>query len=466
MARPRKQTYTLDMYLNKNIDGDILNDADTQRKPAWKAIVNGLIVTILTDDYIPPIILAEEDNSQLHISDGGSRTAALMMYRHGNYKISSSVEEAIIPYKKKVINENGDVVWEDAYFNIKGKTYEQLPDELKKRFNEYQIETVVHEHCDKNRIATYIKRYNEHSSMNTNQKAFTYVDKFAGRIRKIMESNFFVNCNVYSDNDNEKGAIERIIVETVMCTNHFDGWSKQAKNLFKYVNDHSTDKEFDILEDHIFRLGNIITEEIKDIFNKTDSFIFLTLFNRFAELGVHDAQFACFLKKFKAVYRDTRTNEKGLLFDEIKQNSSTKDKQVITDKLELLENLMFEFLQNNAPQSEYKSAEEFIAECIDTDMESIHENMDFYEESLDKLMENTIRYGSKLWNSENRFSLLAMMAYSDKKDLDLDEWMEGYAKQNTTYLSDQKQNFLHMKTDFMQFCREAQRIKDERMNND
>ena len=36
MARPRKQTYTLDMYLAKTKDGDICNDADTQRDFAWK----------------------------------------------------------------------------------------------------------------------------------------------------------------------------------------------------------------------------------------------------------------------------------------------------------------------------------------------------------------------------------------------------------------------------------------------
>ena len=101
MARPRKQTYPLETYLNSNRDGDISNNADTQRKPAWKAIINELIVTILTDDYIPPIILAEEDNSQLDIVDGGSRTAAFMMYRYGNYKISASLENSIISYKKK-----------------------------------------------------------------------------------------------------------------------------------------------------------------------------------------------------------------------------------------------------------------------------------------------------------------------------------------------------------------------------
>ena len=110
MARPRKQTYPLETYLNSNKDGDISNNADTQRKPAWKAIINGLIVTILTDDYIPPIILAEEDNSQLDIVDGGSRTAAFMMYRYGNYKITSSVENSIISYKKKNKDKDGKFI--------------------------------------------------------------------------------------------------------------------------------------------------------------------------------------------------------------------------------------------------------------------------------------------------------------------------------------------------------------------
>lgn len=155
MARPRKQTYPLETYLNSNKDGDISNNADTQRKPAWKSIINGLIVTILTDDYIPPIILAEEENSQLNIVDGGSRTAAFMMYRYGNYKITSSVENSVISYKKKNKDENGNIIWEDATFDIKGKTYEQLPEELKKKFNGYQIETVIHEKCDKHMINSY-----------------------------------------------------------------------------------------------------------------------------------------------------------------------------------------------------------------------------------------------------------------------------------------------------------------------
>lgn len=453
MARPRKQTYTLDMYLNKNRDGDISNDADTQRKPAWKAIVNGLIVTVLTDDYIPPIILAEEDNTQLHIADGGSRTAALMMFRHGNYKVTYSVEDSIIPYKKKIIDEDGSIVWENADFNIKGQTYDQLPNELKKKFNEYQIETVIHEHCDKNKIAKYIKRYNEHSSMNTNQKAFTYIEKYANRIRKIMNSNFFLNCNTYSDNDKNKGVVERIIVETMMCMNHFDNWKTQAKPAFKYINEHATEEEFDGFEDNLQRLENVMTNDIKDIFNKKDSFIFLTLFNKFTKLGVEDEKFADFLTKFRENDRSNKRNDKGLLFDEIDKDGSTKDKQVISDKLDMLEKLMFEFLHIEKNKSRIDNPETFIVENLDMDISDIKDDLKFYNESLDDLLSRTVKDGSKLLHEENRLSLLTMVVYSYKEDVDLDDWLMEYAKNNNTYFIDQQKNFLHMRSDFEKYIK-------------
>lgn len=454
MSRPRKQTYPLETYLTNNKEGDISNNADTQRKPAWKGIINGLIVTILTDDYIPPIILAEEENSQLNIVDGGSRTAAFMMFRYGNHKISSSVENSIISYKKKVKNENGNISWEDASFNIKGKTYDQLPDELKKRFNVYQIETVIHENCDKNRIATYIKRYNEHTSMNTSQKAFTYIDKFAGKIHKIVDSRFFIDNKMYSDNDKNKGVVERIAVETIMCMNHFDNWKTQPKAACKYLNNNATEEEFDALTNNLYRLENIIAPDIIDIYNKKDSFIFLTLFDKFKKLGKDDILFANFLREFKNNLRNSYKNKKGLLFDEIDKDASTKDKQVISSKLDMLESLMLDFLHINKAQKN-STEEMFIAEVLNMDIETIQEDMDIYNEDLDSLLESTVKFNSKLLNLENRPSLLAMVVYSYREDLKLDGWMAQYAANNNTYFINQRKNFLHMKQDFEHYIKKC-----------
>lgn len=455
MARPRKQTYTLDMYLRKNRKGDIDNNADVQRNFVWNnEQINELIVTVLTDDYIPPIILGEEENSKLHIVDGGCRTAALRKFREMNYKITSSIENSLIPYKKKVIGENGETSYEDAVFDIKNKTFEKLPEELKEKFDEYQIETVIHESCDSFKISRYIKRYNNHVSMNTDQKAFTYIDKFANRIRKILDSKFFVDCNNYSEKDKNKGVVERIVVETIMCMKHFDNWKTQAKASCKYLNNNATEEDFDKLADNLHRLENIITNEIKDVFNKKDSFIFLTLFDRFVKLGIKDEKFAEFLREFQRNLRLTKRNNNGMLFDEIDKDASTKDKQIICDKLELLEKLMNDYLNDNNVGSCSISVEEFIAENLDMDIEAVKADMDFYNESLDELLDNTVKIDSKLRNLDNRLSLLTMMVYSYKEDSDLDNWMAEYAKNNNTYFIDSKKNFLHMKQDFEHYCRE------------
>lgn len=60
MAKPRKQTYTMYMYLKKIMDKDIRSDADVQRLAGqWdNEMVNELVVTVLTDNYIPPLFLA------------------------------------------------------------------------------------------------------------------------------------------------------------------------------------------------------------------------------------------------------------------------------------------------------------------------------------------------------------------------------------------------------------------------
>lgn len=452
MARPRKQTYTLEMYLDKIEDRDICNNAEVQRHFVWSnEQINELIVTVLTDEYMPPIILGEEADSQLHIADGGQRTSALNKFRHGNYKITAAVADSRIPYKKKTKDKKGGIVWEDAVFDIKNKTYEKLPEELKKKFNEYQIETVIHEKCDPHKISKYIKRYNNHTPMNTDQKAFLYIDRFAGQIREMLRSTFFLECSDYSEQDKTKGVVERVIAETVMCTNHFEQWKKQPKELCRYLNDHAAQEEFDRLADHLHRLEKIITSEIKSVFNKKDSFIFLTLFDRFTQSGREDKVFAEFLEAFQCSIRHTGRNADGMLFDEIDKGKSTKDRLVIYAKLTMLEDLMLEYLDTQKENSILDDEKAFLTETVGIDKDTLEKDIELYHETLNDLERIAIKAGSRLRDRQNRLSLLAMVAFSYKEDKDLDEWMKEYASKNTTYFADQRKNYLYMKNNFERF---------------
>ena len=229
MGKPRKQTYTLDMYLKRMKEQDIRSDQDVQRlSNQWNnSMTNELIASVLNGEYIPPIILGQEPNSQIWIIDGLQRSTALMMFRYSNYRITSSIEEPVISYRAKArdtegnlkYDGNGDVVWEDRAFDLARKTYDKLPEELQNRFDEYQIETVIHEGYGMKEISKLVRRYNNHKSMNVSQKAFTFVDNYARRIREILKRKFFIEAP-YTKAERKNGTVERVVMESVMCMFH------------------------------------------------------------------------------------------------------------------------------------------------------------------------------------------------------------------------------------------------------
>lgn len=442
MTRPRKQVYTMEQYTKNVSEGYITNDADTQRNPAWKPIVDGLAVTILTDEYIPPIILAEEESGQIHIVDGGSRTAAFKMIRFGNHKVKSSVENPIIPYKKLVKDENGKTKFEDAEFDIRNKTFEQFPKELQKKFDEYQIETVIHENCDKEKIATYMVRYNTRKNFTANQKQFLYVPKFAEQIRDITSRKFFIDkCNI-KDSEKEGGILERIAYESVMITNFIDKWNKTSNKNPLYINENATDEQFKKLNDNIARLENIVTDNTKSLFNARDSFIWFALFDKFTQTGFDDVEFNKFLNAFVAGLRDKVVD--GKQFDRVDDTGSTKDKANIIAKLHILETLMSEFLHISNEDLNEVSVLDFVKENVNPD--ATDEDVEFYSEMLDDITLE-VDNDTKLLDEHNRPSLIALVGYACQNEIDdkLVEWIKSFFVNNAMYILNQKENFIHMK---------------------
>lgn len=449
--KPIKNTTVMSQYLKNNKEGYISNKFGIQRHPKTKEIVDGLVVTTLTDDYIPPIILARTPEGQTYIVDGGSRTAAFLMIRYGNHKIKSSVENPIIKYNKMNKNEKGKIVWEEAEFDIRNKTYDQFPKELQKQFDEYQVETVVYE-CEKHEIDKYFRRFNIHTSMNANEKMFIYLPEYAEKIREIIDRPFFLNNSVFTESEKEKGVLERVIAETAMCTFHMDKWTKDGKKIAKYLNDNSSDTEFETLDKYIGRLENIITDDIKKIFNSKDSFVWITLFDKFSKLNIKDEKFAEFLRVFKISLRNKEVD--GQLFDTVDQSGSTKDKAIILAKLHILETLMCEFLDINQKNLQEVDILEFVKENVKEDI--TEEEIDFCNCILDELTLN-VNNNTKLLDKHNRPSLIALVAYACEEDLDLDNWIVEFFSTNVTYKLNQKENYTYMKEHLNSFMNEGRK---------
>lgn len=462
MAKPRKQIYTLQMYLQKMMDMDIRSDADVQRMSgAWNnAMMNELVVSVLNGDYIPPVILGQEKNSQAWIIDGLQRSTALMMFRHSNYKVSSSVEEPVIVYKAKArdsegevkMDGNGDVIWETKEFDIRRKTYKQMPEELKKAFDEYQVETVIHENYDMQQISRLVRRYNFHKPMNVSQRAFTFCDKYARKIREILKQGFFIEAK-YTKAERKNGTMERIILESVMVMFHVKDWKKSSQ-IGQYINEHSSMEEFAILEGCIERLENIITDGLYPLFTAKNSFLWFALFHRFARLNMDDGKFAEFLYAFQNGLNEKEIN--GKTFDEIGQERSTKDKTVIMEKLDFLETLMCGFFGVPKPEPEQGTDSEKVLEFVRDNVVpfATMEDIEQYAEVVGSLLEKS-NCNAKLLEEGNRLSLLGVVAYSFENDVDLDNWIVDYCDRNNDYIADQAENYEHMKDDLQQFMKDA-----------
>lgn len=205
---------------------------------------------------------------------------------------------------------------------------------------------------------------------------------------------------------------------------------------------------------------------MKDIFTSKDSFIWISLFKKFTESGLEDSKFAEFLRAFKEGLNTKEVN--GKTFEVIDKDRSTKDKSVISDKLNILETLMNEFLHIRKADFIKEELEKevilaFVKENIKPDV--TEEDIEFYEDMLND-WKVEVDNKSPLLSGANHLSMIGIVAYAIEKEIDLAEWMTHFFEHNHTYAVNQKKNYLSMKSDLDKFIKNQNKKSTERRKQD
>lgn len=354
----RKQTYSLDQYLKLMNAETIRTDQECQRmSDQWDSnMVGELIATVLTDNYIPPIILGEETSNGITkqwIIDGLQRSTSLSLFKYANTRITKNLDEYMVTYQRKVLDGSGNVkrdamgeiVWESVECDIRNKTYEQLPEELKDRFNGYQIEVAIHQNCDISEISKLVRKYNNHKAMNQAQRAFTYVDAFAKEIRDITKNRFFTDLYSSSQKGRMNGTFERLVGEMALLTSYPEQYKKNTKQSFKWLNENATMEDFINLDELVTRLTESveITKEIRELFNCKNAHIIVASFKAFTELGREDADFGKFLQWFVDGGNEMVIDGKSWIDIDNDTSHSTKDVCIVHGKLNHLTALINQY---------------------------------------------------------------------------------------------------------------------------
>ncbi len=466
----KNTSYSIDSISKQLQRKRIRDDHILQRHSGqWKGFAKSELVSdILRGKSLTQIIISEEIKDGIKMQwliDGKQRCTTLDDYLHDGFPISKNVKNYNITYQTSKVDENGneilnnegftDMEWRS--FDIRGKKFSQLPEELQDIFRDRQIPVLYNMDCTKKDIADDIARFNRSRPMNKAQNGWLGLEEgFAEFVENIAKMQFFqpeFPGSTYTKNNNTSGVIRRIIVESIMVSDFMDDFGDFDK-MCEFLSDKANDSDFTEFYSLVERLTPICsTKEIASLFDAKDSFLWFGLFSRFVKLGLEDEKFVEFMNQFNVL----RTNKlDGTSFDDIlQQTKSTKDKGIVIKKMNHLKKLMNTFLGVKDYAESHNSEENFIAENLNMGVESVKDCMDIYKEDLDVLLENTIKFGSKLLEPKNRPSLLAMIAYSYKEDVNLDEWLTQYAAKNNTYLADQRKNFLHMKQDFEQYLKKC-----------
>lgn len=437
----------------------------------WSPSMKGNLVSdILQGNKLHPLIFAEQIINGVPIIwdlDGKQRCTNAYLFSRNGYKVSKNIRRWMIKYQtiekdengKDILDESGFPIAINAEFDIRGKKFSDLPEELRDRFLDYSFNYDQYLNCSEEDIGYHIERYNDGKPMTSSQKSITKLGtEYAELVKSISNMPFFKDRGGYKVSEFSNGTINRVVIESIMAANYLDKWNK-LDDMCQYIKENSDTAIFDDFEDMIGRLEKVVTDDVSDMFDSKDSFLWFGLFARFVKIGKDDKKFIEFMTEFAQSLHSKTVN--GVSFDTILEESkSTKDKGIVTKKMNHLEKLMKEYLDRKKREDKRKpdDIELVLANMVGIDKDIIHENMDWYTDMLEGeygLKEKCIKDGSRLLDKSNSVSLLGMVAYAENAGKNLDEWLTEYARQNTTYYADQRKNFLCMKKSFDQYCMEC-----------
>jgi len=451
--KTKKDVYMVKVLLNMFKRGQLNKNHPLQRHAdRWKLIAkSGLVSTIIKGEDLDSLKICEqilnETDFILWLIDGLQRLTTLEEYKNGAFRISKNLEMPFV-YYQQCINEEMKVV----KYDLRGKRFKDLPEELQDAFDSYPIEVVKHLDCTDEEIAYHIARYNRQTSMNAEEKNILPMSNIATYIKNTTNNDFFKDYGNYTESEIKNGKLNRTVYETITIMFHSDKYTR-GQALLKHLNENANKEEFDTLNNELDTLANIIDEETGKLFNVKNSFLFFSLFHKFLDYKIEPARFNDFLLEFKNnLHNKTFSEYEDKTFDTYDKDKNSKDKKVVFAKLDMLEKLMKEYFQEeiSEPSREYtnEEIEQFVTDV--TSVEVDEDRMELFSSMLDDYTVE-VDNSSKLLEKENRLSLLSLVAYSFEKEIELKDWFIDYFNKNNTYIKDQKENYLVMKNDVDNF---------------
>ena len=523
--RTKSTSYSIES-LSKQLRQHRLRDNHPLQRTSgqWNLLTKSeLISDILQGNSLLQIVISEEIKAGIimhWLIDGKQRSTNLKDYLEDGFAISKNVQRYMIEYQSDktdedgnvILNEDGFPIPESKVFDIRGKKFSQLPEELQDKFRDYQVPVMLNLNCTKKDIAYDIARFNRCRPMNVSQSGWLGLEEsYAEYVDKILKMDFFkVDCDKssYSNTNIKNGSLRRIIIEAIMTSKYLSHFDKDFGKMCAYLTENANESVFIDFYLTLEKLSNVLRGDTSDIFNNKNSFLWFALFDKFLEYDIEDDKFNGFIQEFKETLHNKEID--GITYDCLNGQKGTKDRSSVTKRFNHLLTLMKEYLHiedsveeiteelepeviendlfdtesveessekpviaevteystignteiehvsgeviDNTIHTDMKSALKFVQDCVDEAVSEL--DLQDYEEYLDTITLD-VDNSSKLLDAANHDSIIGIIAYAYQNDVDCDDWFKDYFNRNNTYDVDQKKNYLNMRNDLIAFNKKA-----------
>ena len=460
MEKTKRDFHSAKYYVNAVRKETVRTDHPQQRKSQqWPSEYrDGLIGSILKNEDIPYIVVCEQATGKgvdNYLIDGIQRITTIFNYCIGAFKLGNKLENPLIEYQVNILDDQGkpkrdregNLMHTTIVCDIRGKGYRDLPEELREVFDEYQLMEVKHLNCSDDQIGYHLRRYNHAKKMGASQNGITYLDKkIAMEVKDITtEHTFFRDLGNYKPSERNNDTLNRVVLESIMATYFLNDWKSPLKDICSYLNSNMKVEMIATFKTELDSISKVMTDQVAEMFTSKNSFLWFVTYHKFCETGLAPDRFIEFMEKFRQTLHSVKRD--GVSFDDLNQ-VSTKKKKCIVEKLQLLEDFMYEFLHISYEGAKEFDVLDFIKENINS--EAISEDVDLYNDMLEDLSLN-VDNDTRLLDRHNRPSLIAIIGYACEKDIDLDDWFVQYFKKHSTYIKDQKRNFSQMVKDLQAY---------------
>lgn len=460
----KKESITMASVKKKMMNKTWLFNHPLQRESQqWNTTqIGNLVSDMLQGNPISPLYLAEQNKDGRNLTwcvDGKQRCTNSMSFFRNEVKVSRKVRRYMIQYVENKKDENGEIITDEfgvpitevKEFDIRNCYFKDLPEPLQEKFLDFSFDYVLYLNCSDEDIAYHIERTNDGKPMNGKQKGLIKLGElFAARIKGLANTECFRNRCALTKHSDTNGDGNRAVVESIMTTTFLDDWNKEFGRMCDYIKNNATLETFDNFDDLVIRLTDAIDDkqEIWDMFTQKDTAIWFGVFGRFVNLGNDDKRFVEFMAEFAQSLHSKKVDFHNELvaWDDLLEKKNTKDKATVTEKVEFLTQLMYEYFNVDETETKELSDLEFVQKAVLPD--ATDDDIEEYNDYLDGILPMDSNLAV---HCRQALLAIAAYAYSQDRDVELSDWLTRYnlVSENAAFSRNQMENYRDMMKSFM-----------------